>query len=70
MTTMPPTSRTNAGGYRARAALLQGLVYCGCGHKMVVQYKGGNQYLCNALRWQAQDPVCQRLRADPWTSRW
>ena len=32
---------------------------------MVVQYKGGNQYLCNALRWQAQDPVCQRLRADP-----
>jgi hypothetical protein len=30
-----------------------------------VQYKGGNQYLCNALRWQAQDPVCQRLRADP-----
>jgi hypothetical protein len=51
---------------RPGAALLQGLVYCGrCGHKMVVQYKGGNQYLCNALRWQAQDPVCQRLRADP-----
>jgi DNA invertase Pin-like site-specific DNA recombinase len=51
---------------RQGAALLQGLVYCGrCGHKMVVQYKGGNQYLCNALRWQAQDPVCQRLRADP-----
>ncbi len=50
---------------RQGAALLQGLVYCGrCGHKMVVQYKGGNQYLCNALRWQAQDPVCQRLRAD------
>jgi DNA invertase Pin-like site-specific DNA recombinase len=51
---------------RQGAALLQGLVYCGrCGHKMVVQYKGGNQYLCNALRWQAQAPVCQRLRADP-----
>jgi DNA invertase Pin-like site-specific DNA recombinase len=51
---------------RPGAALLQGLVYCGrCGHKMVVQYKGGNQYLCNALRWQAQAPVCQRLRADP-----
>src|SRR2546428_3464397 len=32
---------------------------------MVVQYQGGNQYLGNALRWQAQDPVCQRLRADP-----
>jgi DNA invertase Pin-like site-specific DNA recombinase len=51
---------------RQGAALLQGLVYCGrCGHKMAVQYKGGNQYLCNALRWQAQAPVCQRLRADP-----
>jgi DNA invertase Pin-like site-specific DNA recombinase len=51
---------------RQGAALLQGLVSCGrCGHKMVVQYTGGNQYLCNALRWQAQDPVCQRLRADP-----
>ena len=51
---------------RQGAALLQGIVYCGrCGHKMVVQYKGGNQYLCNALRSQAQAPVCQRLRADP-----
>jgi DNA invertase Pin-like site-specific DNA recombinase len=51
---------------RQGAAWLQGIVYCGrCGHKMVVQYKGGNQYLCNALRWQAQAPVCQRLRADP-----
>jgi DNA invertase Pin-like site-specific DNA recombinase len=29
---------------RQGAALLQGIVYCGsCGHKMVVQYKGGNQ---------------------------
>ena len=51
---------------RQGAALLQGLVYCGrCGHKMVVQYKGGNQYLCNALRGQTQAPVWQRLRADP-----
>jgi hypothetical protein len=32
---------------------------------MVVQYTGGTQYLCNALRGQAQAPVCQRLRADP-----
>jgi hypothetical protein len=33
---------------RQGAALLQGLVYCGrCGHKMMVQYKGGNEYLCN-----------------------
>ena len=51
---------------RQGAALLQGLVYCGsCGHKMVVQYKGGNQYLCNYLRSQALAPVCQRLPADP-----
>jgi hypothetical protein len=51
---------------RQGAALLQGLVSCGRGgHNMVVQYTGGNPYLWNALRWQAQDPVCQRLRADP-----
>jgi len=51
---------------RQGAALLQGIVYCGsCGHKMAVQYKGGNQYLCNYLRSQAQAPVCQRLPADP-----
>jgi DNA invertase Pin-like site-specific DNA recombinase len=50
---------------RQGAALLQGMVYCGiCGHKMVVQYKGGNQYLCNYLRAQTQGPVCQRLPAD------
>jgi DNA invertase Pin-like site-specific DNA recombinase len=51
---------------RQGAALLQGIVYCGrCGHKMAVQYKGGNQYLCNSLRSQAHAPVCQRLPADP-----
>ena len=51
---------------RQGAALLQGIVYCGsCGPKMVVQYKGGNQYLCNYLRSQAHAPVCQRLPADP-----
>jgi len=51
---------------RQGAALLQGLVYCGrCGHKMMVQYKGGNEYLCNYLRGQTQAPVCQRLPADP-----
>src|SRR3954469_16866963 len=50
---------------RPGKALLHGLVYCGeCGHKMVVQYKGGTQYLCNSLRQQTQGPVCQRLRAD------
>jgi DNA invertase Pin-like site-specific DNA recombinase len=50
---------------RAGKALLHGLVCCGqCGHKMVVQYKGGTQYLCTYLRGQYQVPVCQRIRAD------
>ncbi|HEX7634829.1 MAG TPA: recombinase family protein, partial [Noviherbaspirillum sp.] len=50
---------------RPGKALLQGLVYCGqCGHKMVVQYKGGTRYLCNYLRQQFREPVCQHLPAD------
>ena len=33
---------------RDGAALLQGIVWCGqCGHKMAVQYKGSNRYVCN-----------------------
>jgi hypothetical protein len=51
---------------RDGAALLHGIVYCGaCGHKMVVQYKGGTRYLWNALRQQYQVPVCQYIHADP-----
>lgn len=51
---------------RDGAALLQGICYCGeCGHKMVVQYKAGNRYLCNFHRQQTQAPVCQYLPADP-----
>src|SRR3954471_16466056 len=51
---------------RPGKALLHGLVHCGeCGHKMVVQYKGGTQYLCNSLRQQSQVPVCQRVPGDP-----
>jgi DNA invertase Pin-like site-specific DNA recombinase len=47
-------------------ALLHGIVYCGeCGHKLCVQYKGGTQYLCNHLRQQHGEPVCQRLPAPP-----
>ena len=43
-------------------ALLHGIVYCGeCGHKLCVQYKGGTQYLCNHLRQQHGEPVCQPL---------
>src|SRR5262245_26804223 len=51
---------------RPGKALLHGIVYCGeCGHKMVVQYKKGPEYLCNYLRQQYQVPVCQRLPSDP-----
>jgi DNA invertase Pin-like site-specific DNA recombinase len=51
---------------RAGQALLHGLVYCGeCSHKLCVQYKGGTQYLCNHLRQQHGEPVCQRLPAAP-----
>jgi DNA invertase Pin-like site-specific DNA recombinase len=51
---------------RPGAALLHGLVYCGeCGHKMVVQYKGGTRYLCNYLRQQYRVPVCQYIPGDP-----
>jgi DNA invertase Pin-like site-specific DNA recombinase len=47
-------------------ALLHGIIYCGeCGHKLCVQYKGGTQYLCNHLRQQHGEPVCQRLPATP-----
>jgi len=51
---------------RPGKALLHGIVYCGeCGHKMVVQYKGGTKYLCNQLRQQHQVPVCQYIPGDP-----
>jgi DNA invertase Pin-like site-specific DNA recombinase len=51
---------------RSGAALLHGLVYCGeCGHKMCVQYKEHNRYICNHLRQQYQVPVCQYIPADP-----
>lgn len=51
---------------RPGKALLHGIVFCGaCGHKMVVQYKGGTKYLCNQLRQQYQVPVCQYIPGDP-----
>lgn len=51
---------------RPGAALLHGIVYCGeCGHKLVVQYKSGTQYLCNALRQQYRSPLCQRIPGNP-----
>jgi hypothetical protein len=55
---------------RPGAALLHGIVYCGeCGHKMVVQYKGGTRYLCNYLRQQYLVPVCQNIPGDPIDAR-
>jgi len=55
---------------RPGKALLHGLVYCGeCGHKMVVQYKGGTRYLCNYLRQPYRTPVCQYIAADPVDTR-
>jgi DNA invertase Pin-like site-specific DNA recombinase len=51
---------------RPGSALLHGIVHCGeCGHKMVVQYKGGTRYLCNYLRQQYHVPVCQNIPGDP-----
>jgi DNA invertase Pin-like site-specific DNA recombinase len=51
---------------RDGAALLHGITWCGeCGHKMVVRYKGGSQYVCNHLHMQYGHvvPVCQTLRS-------
>ncbi len=60
------TRNKTRGVPRQGAALLQGIVFCGaCGHKMVVQYKGGNRYLCNHLRNQYRVPLCQFVSADP-----
>jgi DNA invertase Pin-like site-specific DNA recombinase len=50
---------------REGAALLHGMVYCGeCGHKLVVQYKGGTRYLCNFLRQKYRVPICQHIPGD------
>jgi DNA invertase Pin-like site-specific DNA recombinase len=50
---------------RDGAALLQGITWCGqCGHKMRVQYSGGNRYVCNFLLSSQGGPLCQHLPAD------
>jgi Recombinase/Recombinase zinc beta ribbon domain len=50
---------------RPGAALLHGMVYCAeCGHKLVVQYKGGTRYLCNFFRQKYRVPVCQHIPAE------
>lgn len=51
---------------RPGKGLLQGIIYCGCcGHKMVIQYKGGTRYLCNALRQQHESLYANKCWADP-----
>lgn len=59
--------RNNTRGVpRDGPALLQGILYCGeCGHKLGVRYKGGTRYVCDYLRQQHGEPLCQRL---PFTS--
>jgi DNA invertase Pin-like site-specific DNA recombinase len=55
---------------RDGAALLQGIAWCGqCGHKMVVQYRGGTRYICNYRHRTQGDPLCQHLPADPIDAR-
>jgi DNA invertase Pin-like site-specific DNA recombinase len=55
---------------RDGAALLQGIAWCGhCGHKMAVEYKTGNRYVCNFLSRSQGGPLCQHLSADPIDAR-
>ena len=57
--------RQTRGTPREGAAVLQGIVWCGeCGHKMKVQYSGGNRYICNYLQLSHGGPLCQHLPAD------
>jgi len=50
---------------RDGAAVLQGIVWCGqCGHKMAVEYKVANRYVCNSLQRTYGGPLCQHLPAD------
>jgi DNA invertase Pin-like site-specific DNA recombinase len=55
---------------RDGAALLQGSVWCGrCGHKMTVEYRNANRYVCNFLQRSQGGPLCQHLPADPIDAR-
>ncbi len=52
------------GAPREGAALLHGITWCGeCGHKMMVRYEGGSEYVCTYLQRRQGAPVCQKLRA-------
>jgi DNA invertase Pin-like site-specific DNA recombinase len=61
---------TTRGIPRPGKALLHGLGSCGaCGHKRVVQYKGGTRYIGNYLRQPYRTPVCQYIAAEPVDTR-
>jgi DNA invertase Pin-like site-specific DNA recombinase len=50
---------------RDGAAVLQGIAWCGeCGHKMGVEYKAANRYVCNYLQRSQGAPLCQHLPAN------
>ncbi|RWF14583.1 MAG: hypothetical protein EOS44_34775, partial [Mesorhizobium sp.] len=57
------------GAPRDGAAVLQGIVWCGrCGHKMGVEYKNGNRYVCNfwhAARAEPYASICQPIPSTP-----
>ncbi|WP_292242043.1 recombinase family protein [Mesorhizobium sp.] len=58
------------GAPRDGAEVLQGIVWCGrCGHKMGVEYKNGNRYVCNFLARSQGGALCQHLPADPIDAR-
>jgi hypothetical protein len=51
---------------REGAAVLQGIAWCGqCGHKMAVEYKNANRYVCNFFVRSNAGSLCQHLPADP-----
>jgi Recombinase/Recombinase zinc beta ribbon domain len=53
------------GAPRDGAAVLQGIAWCGqCGHKMGVEYKPANRYVCNFLQRSQGGALCQHLPAD------
>jgi DNA invertase Pin-like site-specific DNA recombinase len=53
------------GAPRDGAAVLQGIAWCGqCGHKMNVEYKVANRYVCNFLQRSQGGGLCQHLPAD------
>lgn len=55
---------------RDGAAVLQGITWCGhCGHKMAVEYKNANRYVCNFLQRSQGGSLCQHLPADPIDAR-